>query len=115
MLGCDADSGTREGVLLMADLEGSLLPPKPESAINLRDASYRSSSASGRQPFRGVDVLGVGDARQSQGAELSRRRSRNFDSVFGNASPAGSGLLKFLWKLLFTFHSQACKTDPLTL
>ncbi|KAB5520337.1 hypothetical protein DKX38_024656 [Salix brachista] len=51
------------GVLLMADLEGSLLPPKPESAINLRDASY-PPSASGRQPFRGVDVLGLNECGQ---------------------------------------------------
>ncbi|KAL9405113.1 hypothetical protein Peur_002085 [Populus x canadensis] len=42
----------------MADLKGSLLPPKPASAINLRDSSYRLS-ASGRQPFQGVDVLGL--------------------------------------------------------
>jgi len=42
----------------MADLEGSLLPPKPASAINLRDSSYRLS-ASGRQPFQGVNVLGL--------------------------------------------------------
>ena len=42
----------------MADLKGSLLPPKPASAINLRDSSYRLS-ASGRQPFQGVNVLGL--------------------------------------------------------
>lgn len=42
----------------MADLKERLLPPKPASAINLRDASYRAS-ASGRQPFLGVDVLGL--------------------------------------------------------
>ncbi|CAH1454720.1 unnamed protein product [Lactuca virosa] len=42
----------------MADLKERLLPPKPASAINLRDASYRPS-ASGRQPFQGVDVLGL--------------------------------------------------------
>ncbi|KAJ6315725.1 hypothetical protein OIU78_019069 [Salix suchowensis] len=85
MLGCDADSGTREGVLLMADLEGSLLPPKPESAINLRDASYRSSSASGRQPFRGVDVLGLNECGQDH-----RFRA-----------------LEVSLEAAFTFHSQA--------
>ncbi|KAI3684365.1 hypothetical protein L6452_33588 [Arctium lappa] len=42
----------------MADLKERLLPPKPASAINLRDASYRPS-ASGRPPFQGVDVLGL--------------------------------------------------------
>ncbi|EXB55142.1 Magnesium transporter MRS2-1 [Morus notabilis] len=42
----------------MADLKERLLPPKPASAINLREASYRPS-ASGRQPFQGVDVLGL--------------------------------------------------------
>ncbi|KAJ6948113.1 hypothetical protein NC651_002464 [Populus alba x Populus x berolinensis] len=42
----------------MAELKGSLLPPKPASAINLRDSSYRLS-ASGRQPFQGVNVLGL--------------------------------------------------------
>lgn len=42
----------------MADLKERLLPPKPASAINLRDSSYRPS-ASGRQPFQGVDVLGL--------------------------------------------------------
>lgn len=42
----------------MADLKERLLPPKPASAINLREATYRPS-ASGRQPFQGVDVLGL--------------------------------------------------------
>lgn len=42
----------------MAELKERLLPPKPASAINLRDSSYRPS-ASGRQPFQGVDVLGL--------------------------------------------------------
>ncbi|CAK9157469.1 unnamed protein product [Ilex paraguariensis] len=42
----------------MADLKERLLPPKPASAVNLRDPSYRPS-ASGRQPFQGVDVLGL--------------------------------------------------------
>ncbi|XP_057968985.1 magnesium transporter MRS2-1 [Malania oleifera] len=42
----------------MADLKERLLPPKPASAISLRDASYRPS-ASGRQPFQAVDFLGL--------------------------------------------------------
>ncbi|KAK3219178.1 hypothetical protein Dsin_013148 [Dipteronia sinensis] len=42
----------------MADLKERLLPIKPASALNLREASYRPS-ASGRQPFHGVDVLGL--------------------------------------------------------
>ncbi|KAG2723259.1 hypothetical protein I3843_02G140300 [Carya illinoinensis] len=42
----------------MADLKERLLPPKPHSAINLRDTAYRSSG-SGRQPFQGMDVLGL--------------------------------------------------------
>ena len=42
----------------MADLKQRLLPPKPQSAINLRDASYRTS-ASGHQPFQGMDLLGL--------------------------------------------------------
>lgn len=42
----------------MAELKERLLPPKPASAINLRDSSFRPS-ASGRQPFHGVDVLGL--------------------------------------------------------
>jgi magnesium transporter len=42
----------------MADLKERLLPPKPQSAVNLRDAAYRSS-VSGRQPFQGMDVLGL--------------------------------------------------------
>ncbi|KAB5564921.1 hypothetical protein DKX38_004975 [Salix brachista] len=42
----------------MAELKERLLPPKPASAINLRDSSYRPS-ASGRQPFQGVDVPGL--------------------------------------------------------
>ncbi|KAI8544180.1 hypothetical protein RHMOL_Rhmol08G0275700 [Rhododendron molle] len=45
-------------LLLMPDLKEPLLPPKPASAINLRDPSYRPS-ASGRQPFHGVDFLGL--------------------------------------------------------
>lgn len=43
---------------MMADLKERLLPPKPASAINLRDNSYRPS-ASGHIPFQGVDVLGL--------------------------------------------------------
>lgn len=43
---------------MMADLKERLLPPKPASAINLRDNSYRPS-ASGRIPFQGVDVSGL--------------------------------------------------------
>ncbi|GMI73072.1 magnesium transporter 2 [Hibiscus trionum] len=42
----------------MADLKERLLPPKPQSAINIRDASYRPS-ASGRQPFQGMDLSGL--------------------------------------------------------
>ncbi|PSR96002.1 Magnesium transporter MRS2-1 like [Actinidia chinensis var. chinensis] len=42
----------------MADLKEHLLPAKPASAANLRDASYRPS-AYGRPPFHGVDVLGL--------------------------------------------------------
>ncbi|CAA2987399.1 magnesium transporter MRS2-1-like [Olea europaea var. sylvestris] len=42
----------------MADLKEHLLPPKPASAVNLRDLSGRPS-ASGRQPFQGVDVSGL--------------------------------------------------------
>ncbi|CAH1453515.1 unnamed protein product [Lactuca virosa] len=40
----------------MDGLKELLLPPKPASAIYLRDASYRPY-ASGHQPFQGVDVL----------------------------------------------------------
>ncbi|XP_075503624.1 magnesium transporter MRS2-1-like [Primulina tabacum] len=40
----------------MSDLKQRLLPPKPASAINLRDSSSRSS---GRLPFQGVDVSGL--------------------------------------------------------
>ncbi|PSR89367.1 Magnesium transporter MRS2-1 like [Actinidia chinensis var. chinensis] len=42
----------------MSDLKERLLPPKPASAVNLREPSYRPS-APGRQPFQGVDVLGL--------------------------------------------------------
>ncbi|PIN04360.1 Magnesium transporters: CorA family [Handroanthus impetiginosus] len=42
----------------MADLKERLLPPKPASAVNLRESSYRMS-ASGRVPFQGVDVSGL--------------------------------------------------------
>jgi magnesium transporter len=195
-----------QGLLLMADLKERLLPPKPASAINLRDSSYRSSS-SGRQPFQGVDVLGlkkrgqglrswirvdssgnsqiievdkftmmrrcdlpardlrlldplfvypstilgrekaivvnleqirciitadevlllnsldsyvlqyvvelqrrlmtpgVGEVWQSEGAELNRRRSRNFDNVFGNASP---DYLPFEFRALEVALEAAC-------
>ncbi|XP_073273660.1 magnesium transporter MRS2-1-like [Primulina huaijiensis] len=41
----------------MSDLKQRLLPPKPASAINLRDSS--SSRSSGRLPFQGVDVSGL--------------------------------------------------------
>lgn len=43
----------------MADLKERLLPPKPASAINLREAINNRPSASGRLPFQGVDVLGL--------------------------------------------------------
>uniref|UniRef100_A0A251U9F5 Uncharacterized protein n=1 Tax=Helianthus annuus TaxID=4232 RepID=A0A251U9F5_HELAN len=43
---------------VVADLKERLLPPKPASATNHRETSYRPS-ASGRQPFQGVDVLGL--------------------------------------------------------
>ncbi|KAF5932478.1 hypothetical protein HYC85_028649 [Camellia sinensis] len=43
---------------LIGDLKERLLPPKPASAANLRDPSYRPS-ASGRQPFQVVDVVGL--------------------------------------------------------
>nr|GEV14063.1 magnesium transporter MRS2-1-like [Tanacetum cinerariifolium] len=39
----------------MTNLKERLLPPRPASASNLKDTSYRPS-ASGRQPFQGVDV-----------------------------------------------------------
>nr|GMD33874.1 magnesium transporter MRS2-1 [Ipomoea batatas] len=42
----------------MPDLKERLLPPKPASAANLRDASYRTS-ASGRSPYQVLDVLGL--------------------------------------------------------
>ncbi|MED6197953.1 Magnesium transporter MRS2-1 [Stylosanthes scabra] len=42
----------------MADLKERLLPPKPASALNVREAANRPS-ASGRQPFQVVDVLGL--------------------------------------------------------
>ncbi|KAI4326240.1 hypothetical protein MLD38_031573 [Melastoma candidum] len=48
----------------MADLKERLLPPKPASAINLRDSSHRPS-ASGRQPFQGMDVIGLKKRGQS--------------------------------------------------
>ncbi|KAI4330024.1 hypothetical protein MLD38_028338 [Melastoma candidum] len=48
----------------MADLKERLLPPKPASAINLRDSCHRPS-ASGRQPFQGVDVVGLKKRGQS--------------------------------------------------
>ncbi|KAL5156458.1 Magnesium transporter MRS2-1 [Glycine soja] len=42
----------------MADLKERLLAPKPASALNVREVSNRPS-ASGRQAFQGVDVLGL--------------------------------------------------------
>ncbi|XP_073018049.1 magnesium transporter MRS2-1-like isoform X2 [Primulina eburnea] len=46
----------REIPLAMSDLKQRLLPPKPASAINLRDSSSRHP---GRLPFQGVDVSGL--------------------------------------------------------
>ncbi|XP_059299715.1 magnesium transporter MRS2-1-like [Lycium ferocissimum] len=43
----------------MAEIKERLLPPKPASAANLREVSYRPPGASGRQPFQGIDVLGL--------------------------------------------------------
>ncbi|XP_047175928.1 magnesium transporter MRS2-1-like [Vigna umbellata] len=42
----------------MADLKERLLPPKPASALNVREVANRPS-ASGRHAFQGVDVLGL--------------------------------------------------------
>lgn len=42
----------------MAEIKERLLPPKPASAANLREVSYRPPT-SGRQPFQGIDVLGL--------------------------------------------------------
>uniref|UniRef100_A0A7N0T2M3 Magnesium transporter n=1 Tax=Kalanchoe fedtschenkoi TaxID=63787 RepID=A0A7N0T2M3_KALFE len=42
----------------MADLKERLIPPKPASAANLRENSYRPS-VFGRQPFQSVDVVGL--------------------------------------------------------
>ncbi|CAF2083427.1 magnesium transporter MRS2-1 [Brassica rapa] len=44
----------------MSELKERLLPPRPASALNLRDAAAASrSSASGRTSLLGVDVLGL--------------------------------------------------------
>ncbi|BAT91458.1 hypothetical protein VIGAN_07005600 [Vigna angularis var. angularis] len=43
----------------MADLKERLLPPKPASALNVREVAANRPSASGRQAFQGVDVLGL--------------------------------------------------------
>lgn len=48
----------------MADLKEQLLLPKPASAMNLREAANRPS-ASGRQLYQGVDVLGLKKRGQS--------------------------------------------------
>ncbi|KAF2301558.1 hypothetical protein GH714_025789 [Hevea brasiliensis] len=52
---------------------------------------------------RRLQTAGVGEVWQSEGAELNRRRSRNFDNVFGNhpliICPLSLGPLKLLWKL----------------
>ncbi|XP_040956449.1 magnesium transporter MRS2-1 isoform X2 [Gossypium hirsutum] len=42
----------------MADLKERLLPLKPQSAINLRGTTSQAS-ASGRQPFQGLDLSGL--------------------------------------------------------
>ncbi|KAE8735649.1 Magnesium transporter MRS2-B [Hibiscus syriacus] len=42
----------------MANLKERLLPPRPQSTVNIRDASYRPS-ASGRQPFQDMDLSGL--------------------------------------------------------
>lgn len=43
----------------MADLKERLLPPKPASTANIREGSSYRPSASGRQPFQGMDVSGL--------------------------------------------------------
>lgn len=43
----------------MADLKERLLPPKPASAVNLRESSFTRPSGSGRQGFLGMDVTGL--------------------------------------------------------
>ncbi|KAG2325985.1 hypothetical protein Bca4012_040503 [Brassica carinata] len=43
----------------MSDLKDRLLPPRPDSVINLRGDAGSRPSSSGRQPLLGVDVLGL--------------------------------------------------------
>lgn len=43
----------------MSELKERLLPPRPASAMNLRDTAVTRPSASGRAPLLGVDVLGL--------------------------------------------------------
>ncbi|KAJ4874386.1 Magnesium transporter MRS2-10 [Raphanus sativus] len=43
----------------MSDLKERLLPPRPDSVINLRGDAASRPSSSGRQPLLGVDVLGL--------------------------------------------------------
>ncbi|CAH8381197.1 unnamed protein product [Eruca vesicaria subsp. sativa] len=43
----------------MSELKERLLPPRPASALNLRDAAASRASASGRTSLLGVDVLGL--------------------------------------------------------
>jgi magnesium transporter len=54
---------------------------------------------------RRLTTRGVGDVWQSEGAELNRRRSRNFDSVFGNTSP---DYLPFEFRALEVALESAC-------
>ncbi|KAI6689813.1 hypothetical protein NL676_026641 [Syzygium grande] len=42
----------------MAELQERLLPPRPASAVSLKEASHRSF-VFGRQPFQGMDVIGL--------------------------------------------------------
>ncbi|KAJ0231759.1 Magnesium transporter MRS2-10 [Hirschfeldia incana] len=43
----------------MSDLKDRLLPPRPDSAINLRGDAASRPSSSGRQPLLGLDVSGL--------------------------------------------------------
>lgn len=66
----------------MGDLKERLLPPKPASSFNLREVvAVNRPSASGRQPFQGVDVLGLKKRGQGVRSWIRVDTSGKYDEI----------------------------------
>lgn len=66
----------------MGDLKERLLPPKPASSFNVREVvAVNRPSASGRQAFQGVDVLGLKKRGQGVRSWIRVETSGKYDEI----------------------------------